>query len=96
MSLITCFKTDWYCLYIMGYICLCFTKQYAGLSSETHTKDCIFKYAWTGHKGESGIETFFRMFRKSNLVPDTVATFYSKTQLCRKNFTFDEKRNVLI
>ena len=36
------------------------------------------------------------MFRKSNLVPDTVATFDSKKQICRKNFTFDEKRNVLI
>ena len=39
---------------------------------------------------------FFLMFRKSNLVPNTVATFDSKKQRCRKNFTFDEKRNVLI
>ena len=35
---------------------------------------------------------FFLMLRKSNLVPDTVASFDSKKQLCRKNFTFDEKR----
>ena len=42
------------------------------------------------------LHAFYLMFRKSNLVPDTVATSDSKKQLCRKNFTFDEKRNVLI
>ena len=36
------------------------------------------------------------MFRKSTLVPDTVATFDSKQQRCRKKFTFDEQRNVLM
>ena len=39
---------------------------------------------------------FFLVFRKFNLVPDTVATSDSKNQLCRKNFTFDEQRNVLM
>jgi hypothetical protein len=37
-------------------------------------------------------QAFFLMLRKSNLVPDTVATFYSKTQLCRKNFTFEKRK----
>jgi len=40
------------------------------------------------------LHVFFLMFTKSNLVPDTVATFDSKKHICRKNFTFDEKRNV--
>jgi hypothetical protein len=39
---------------------------------------------------------FFLVFRKFNLVPDTVATSDYKNQLCRKNFTFDEQRNVLM
>jgi hypothetical protein len=38
----------------------------------------------------------FLVFRKFNLVPDTVATSDSKNQLCNKNFTFDEQRNVLM
>ena len=42
------------------------------------------------------LHAFYLMFRKSNLVPDTVATFDSKKQLCRKNFTFDEKHNVSV
>jgi hypothetical protein len=42
------------------------------------------------------LHAFYLMFRKSFLVPDTVATFDSKKQLCRKNFTFDEKHNVSV
>jgi hypothetical protein len=42
------------------------------------------------------LHAFYLMFRKSNLVPDTVATFDSEKQLCRKNFTFNERRNVLM
>ena len=44
-------------IYIYNGINLFILYKTIRLSSETHTKDCIFKYAWTGHKGESGIET---------------------------------------
>ena len=42
------------------------------------------------------VHAFFLMFRKSNLVPDSIATFDSKKQLCRDNIHFDDKHNVLI
>lgn len=42
------------------------------------------------------LHAFFLMFRKSNLVPDSATSFDINKQLCRKNFTFDEDRNVLL
>ena len=42
------------------------------------------------------VHAFFLMFRKSNLVPDSIATFDPKKQLCRDNIHFDDKHNVLI
>jgi hypothetical protein len=42
------------------------------------------------------IHAFFLMFRKSNLVPDSVRSFNGVKQLCRKNFTFDKDSGILL
>lgn len=42
------------------------------------------------------LHAFFLMFRKSNLVPDSIAKFDSCKQLCRKNITYDEKHDILL
>ena len=36
------------------------------------------------------------MFRKSNLVPDSVRSFNGVKQLCRKIFTFDKDSGILL
>ena len=42
------------------------------------------------------VHTFFLMFRKSNLVPDSVCSYNGVKQLCRKNFTFDKDSGILL
>lgn len=42
------------------------------------------------------LHAFFLMFRKSNLVPDSVTAFNSSKQLCRDNYEFDEEKGVLL
>ncbi|CAG2185054.1 unnamed protein product [Mytilus edulis] len=39
------------------------------------------------------LHAFFLMFRKSNLVPDSISTFDHNKQLCRDSIIFDCKRN---
>ena len=42
------------------------------------------------------LHAFFLMFRKSNLVPDSISTFDHNKQLCRDSIIFDCKRKLLL
>lgn len=42
------------------------------------------------------LHAFFLMFRKSNLVPNSVKQFDERKQLCRKNIKYDRSKGMLI